>query len=315
MISIIIPVYNNETYISKCVDSLLKQTFQNFEVILINDGSTDNSLQILQDIDFGDIKTTILTQENQGQAVARNAGVRVCSGEFICFIDIDDYIEDTMLEKLYQKQQERNADIVWCDANMVVKDSVVGKLSDTSIHADAMRSAYILNNAGPCRKLIRTSLVKKNALYFPDIRFYEDVAVVPAYGLFAERIDYVDQPLYNYVMHTGSTMHQPKYDKRLENIFDSIQYLQGLFEKSKQTEEDRTCLEYIVIDHLLHSASLRFFAFPGEKKSLIKICAVMRTNYPNWSKNKYYKSQTWKYRLVCQLFYRQRYRLLKLLLK
>lgn len=310
MISVIIPVYQATAFIPICVASLQAQEFRDFELIFVDDGSKDQSLEILQYISMPDVPIHIVTQENQGQGSARNHGITLSTGEFLCFVDIDDYIEPSMLKKLYEKQQSTGADIVWCNAYKVINGTVGGTLDEGMMYSENPVEAYLLNNAGPWRKLIRSSLIKEHDAYFPSIRFYEDVAIVPAYARYAKHIAYLEEPLYDYVMHEGSTMHQKKYDKRLEDIFEALTYLRKQL-GSQMLSEYHEAMEFLHIDHLLHAASLRFFAFPQGKAALQRVCDVMKQEYPNWNHNAYYRQKDWKYRLVCRLFYQKRYWILK----
>lgn len=312
-ISVIIPVYNANIYIKKCIQSLLAQTFRDFEIIFINDGSRDDSLKILQSYDFHDISAEIITQENSGQAAARNRGIEKAAGDFLCFVDIDDYIEPTMLEKLNNRQVETGADIVWCDANKISENGKIQRLDEQMIKSHDAKTSFILNNAGPWRKIVKRTIIQENRLLFPMIRFYEDIAVVPAYALYAHHIEYVDEPLYNYVMHKGSTMHQVVYDSRLENIFESMAILRSHFKG--MNEEEKACLEFIHIDHLLHAASLRFYQFQEGQSALEKVNHVMQEEFPNWQSNPYFKHRGWKYKVICNLFYNQHRWLLNHLLK
>lgn len=314
-VSVIVPVYNAEKYIKRCVESLLAQSFREFEIIFVNDGSTDKSKDMLMQYKEESISIRIVDKENGGQGSARNAGIKEAKSEFLVFVDIDDYVKEDMLLKLYEKQRKTNADIVWCDALKVKADESLGTLDQDVNWTKNDINDYFLNNASPWRKLIRTSLIKENDLYFPNIRFYEDVAVVPAYGLYAKIIAYVSEPLYYYDLHEGSTMHQVKYDKRLECVFEALDILKKHYVDSNISNGYHDALEFIYIDHLLHAASLRFFMFDEGKKELDKIVEVFKKDYPKWMNNVYYKQKGLKYRIICYLFYKKQYWLLNKLLK
>ena len=107
-VSVIVPVFNSENYLEKCLDSILSQTLNDIELILINDGSTDNSLSIIKNYSRKYSNIIYKSKKNEGQAIARNIGIEMATGEFICFVDSDDYIENTMLEKLYKIAKRDN---------------------------------------------------------------------------------------------------------------------------------------------------------------------------------------------------------------
>lgn len=114
-ISIIIPIYNVEQYLPQCLDSIINQTYKNLEIILINDGSTDNSGKICDNYAKVDNRIHVFHKKNEGVSSARNLGLEKCTGDFIGFVDPDDFIELNMYELLYNEQQKTNADIVWCN--------------------------------------------------------------------------------------------------------------------------------------------------------------------------------------------------------
>ena len=114
-ISIIIPIYNVEQYLPQCLDSIINQTYKNLEIILINDGSTDNSGKICDNYAKVDNRIHVFHKKNEGVTSARNLGLDKCTGDFIGFVDPDDFIELNMYEILYNEQQRTNADIVWCN--------------------------------------------------------------------------------------------------------------------------------------------------------------------------------------------------------
>lgn len=313
-VSVIVPVYNAVNIMDTCLQSLLGQTYQDFEMILIDDGSTDESYAKLQEYANTHVNMKVFTQANQGQAVARNVGIGHALGEFVCFVDIDDYVHIDLLSTLVNEQEKTNADIVWCNAFVQQNDKVVGLLDDQMEYHKNEHVQYILNNASPWRKLIKTSILKNKNMQFPRIRYYEDLAVVPTYALQVKRIHYVDTPLYYYLLHEGSTMHQTKYNEKFECIFDALENVYEVFLKENKDEEYHEAIEWLYIDHLLHAASLRFFAF-DKKDCLDQVVSMMNTRYKGYKKNTYYTKKDWKYRLVCSLFMKKRYTILSKLLK
>ena len=114
-VSIIIPVYNVEQYLPKCLDSIINQTLKDIEIICINDGSTDNSLSILKEYASKDDRMIIIDKENKGQGIARNLGIKKAKGKYIGFVDPDDWVDIQMFEKMYNQAQKLNSEIVICD--------------------------------------------------------------------------------------------------------------------------------------------------------------------------------------------------------
>ena len=134
--------------------------------------------------------------------------------------------------------------------------------------------------------------------------------MIPGLVLHTENIGYLDERLYYYVIHENSTMRQPTYNPRLQSIFKVMETLNEKFKNTKYKEE----LEFLYIEHLLHGAVLRFLNYQEGKEDILKISKIMRKEFPLWRRNKYYKTFSWKYKLVCSIAYYKQIGLLKLIL-
>ena len=314
-VSIIIPVYNVEKYLHKCLDSVINQTLKEIEIIVVNDGSKDNSQNIIDDYASKDSRIISLIKKNGGQGSARNYGLKHAKGEFVTFVDSDDYVDFKMCEELYNNAKKNNSDLVFSDC-MCVDENYNYLILDnnTNLEANNLKKKFLISQFGPCFKLIKLDILKKNKLFFPNIRAYEDISIVPAWILFSNNISYLDKKLYYYFIRQGSTMKQIVYNKKLEDIFISLELLFDSFLKNDKLETYNSELEWIYIENLLHAASLRFFKFDNYKKNLDKIIKIMKEKFPKWYKNKYYKKQSIKYKIICTLFYLKKYKLLKLLI-
>lgn len=310
-ISVIVPFFNAEEYLEKCLTSLVNQTLKDIEIVLINDGSIDNSEKIVEKYlkKYSD-KIIYRKKVNEGQGIARNDGIKLSTGEFVSFVDSDDYIDLTMFEKLYNKALEEQSDIVATTGFIEITNGIAID-KKYKFNDDNPLVRYILNNSGPVAKIIKRDIILKNNLFFPKLRAYEDIAIVPLWGIYAKKISYVEESLYHYLIHSGSTMKQIKYNKKLIDIFESLEQLYNKFtiqKKDKYKDE----LEWIYIEHLLHAATLRFLKF-DKISEIKKINSIVKKRFPKWYKNKYYKRQSIKYKIVCMLIYKQHFKLLKLL--
>lgn len=236
-VSVIIAVYNVEKWIRRCLDSLLVQTFKDFEVILVDDGSTDTSGKICDEYASKDKRFRVIHQKNQGVAVARQVGIDNARGEYTIHCDPDDWVEPDMLESLYDEAVRSKADIVFCDYywdkpnGTIVKhvmprasnmDTLTG-LVDGSIHGSL------------CLKLIKRELYKKYGVHFvPSMNYMEDCYVCCAFLMHKEvRIAYVPKALYHYVVHDSSlssALSRKQVDsmilflKTFENVFNEKEY-------------------------------------------------------------------------------------------
>ena len=312
-ISVIVPIYNTEKYLRKCLDSLVNQTLKDIEIILINDGSPDNSENIVSEyLERYPDKIVYRKKKNEGQGVARNLGIKMAKGEFVSFVDSDDYVDVTIFEKLYKKAVESGASLVSTEGLIEVRNNHEIQHGIEFDDNDEYIK-YMLNNSGPVAKIIRKDIIEKNDLYFPKLKAYEDISVVPLWGLNADKISFVNESLYYYLIHEGSTMKQMEYNNKLTHIYDSLDNLYikfGLENRDKYHDE----LEWIFIEHLLHAASLRFLKF-DKRDEVKKIKNIMREKFPKWNKNRYYNRQSIKYKIVCTLIYNNKLSILKLLLK
>lgn len=310
-ISIIVPVYNSEKYLSRCLESLVNQTIKDIEIVVVNDGSTDDSQKIIDGYAEkypGKIKK--IYKQNGGQASARNLGIKNATGEFIAFVDSDDYVELDAYENIVKYMIDKNLDIICFDFYEIIDDEKK-ELKHYFINNEVSSDRkYIISEAGPCNKVIRTSLLIDNKLEFLENRIYEDLAMIPVLGKYTSKIEFLDKKLYYYVIHNNSTMRQVSYNKKIEDIFFVVDKLYNDFIETDYKVE----LEYIYIEHLLHAASLRFLEFKEGEGNIYKIAKIMKEKFPKWRKNKYYRMQSWKYKIICNLAYYKNIKLLKRIL-
>ena len=204
-VSVLIPVYNAENYISKCLESIQSQTFQNFEIICLNDGSTDRSLEILKEWSKKIIKLKIINQDNNGVAVARNRLIKEAKGKYIAFIDADDIVSKNYLYELYNAAEKVNADIVKCFFEEISADG------NTKTNAHCSRMFYKdpennLKDRFVCGyydsvvwgKLFSLDMLRKNKLFFLPGYIAEDFPFVTLSFLLASKIIIVKEVLYYY---------------------------------------------------------------------------------------------------------------------
>ncbi len=308
-ISVIVPVYNVEEYLPKCLDSIINETFKDIEIIVINDGSKDNSEKIIDQYKKKDKRIVALSKENGGQGSARNMGLKKARGEYIVFVDSDDWIEKGMLEHLYNEAINNDSDIVVCDF-FKVNGSVKERQSSFEVHGDSLIQDYILNISGPCWQLIKKSLIIDNELFFPQNIIYEDYAIVPIYALFAKKISYVKKAYYNYLIRSNSTMTQ-KFNNKFYNIIDASYYLLDKLKTYNYPYRDE--YEYLIVNNLLRQTYFRLKDIKEAKKLLNDAALFIKDSYPNFMNNKYVKSQGLKYRIITYLIYKKKYKLLKLI--
>lgn len=248
MISVIIPMYNPGELLSRMIESLLKQTYRDLEILLIDDGSTDNTRQFCNSIIEKDKRFQYFYQENAGVSAARNFGLQKAKGEFIAFLDADDCIDDNYFEELLLACQ--NADIAVCDVSV---ENEHGKIiSRFSLQNQILPSTEALNyllkrqniNSGPCAKLFRSSVIGN--CQFPSLSVYEDILFVVQIFLNARSINITNRTAYHYYQNSQSAMHQA-VQKLPMDIVTATDAIMAFIIKRKDLDE--RCI-YITLSHL-----------------------------------------------------------------
>jgi len=308
-LSIVVPIYNVEKYLDKCIKSLLDQDFKNYEILLINDGSTDNSEELcLKYASKYKKKIKYFYKENGGLSSARNYGLERAVGEYVFFVDSDDYIVPNCLSKIIRKVDGKDI-LVFNYYNIYDDKKEVYETFDVNIKSPVNK--YLISSPSACNKIFKISLFKENNITFPDKLFYEDLATVPALCCFTNKIVYDKAAYYCYLQRSGSIMHQKKYDSRVENIFKVLETLESRLSKDFK-EKHHQEIEYIYIWHLLRNASLRFLDF-DKKDMLLKVNNIIKAKFPKWNKNKYYMNYDIKRKIMCTLIMTKQYKLVQLL--
>ena len=254
-LSIIIPVYNVEKYLEECLDSVLNQTLKETEIICIDDGSTDNSLNILKEYSKKDKRVKIITKENGGQASARNLGIKEAQGEYIAFVDSDDFIEPEMFEKLYTKSKDNKLDLAMCkialydneteEINTLAWYYMLGVFrdfkKDVFSHKDTKEFTCEIS-VTPYNKIYKTSLIKDNNILFPEGLIFEDEKFFYDVYLRAKRVSIVDEFLYYYrTNRKGSTVDIAK-ESDYTDLITIFKQIRETFKETKNYEDYKVLL-------------------------------------------------------------------------
>lgn len=247
VISVIVPVWNVEKYLSQCLDSILCQTFSNFELICVNDGSTDNSRKILEKYQLSDSRIKIVNKKNGGLSSARNAGMKVAQGDFYSFIDSDDWVAPDMLEKLYDNISKFNSDIAFCkvhqfneaenkidDSNPYYTLDYFDETFDNRAFSYKDTKPFIMDVCVTAwNKLYRKSFIDKCNAWFPEGLIFEDGPFFFSIFFKAERISLVRDFLYYYrINRKGSII--DKAGKKFLNLIDVINIM---YEKASSADD------------------------------------------------------------------------------
>lgn len=228
-ISIIMPVYNAGEFLLKSINSLVNQTYKNIEIICINDGSKDNSLQILQDFTKKDSRIKIFDQQNSGPAKARNLGLENASGDYIMFCDADDWYEPTMIEEMLNAITQNNVDFAMCDCNVIEEKNHNRSGGDINYHKLNNFGLYQLDdnhklniNVVLWNKIFKKSVIDKYDIKFPIGYESDDLAFIYQYLSVSKTFYGLNKQLYNYRLLANSIMGKFLSNKSNDKIFDVI---------------------------------------------------------------------------------------------
>lgn len=311
-VSVIVPVYGVERYIIKCINSIISQTFKDFEVIVINDGSLDNSIKLIEE-NFNDDRIKIYNKKNGGSASAKNYGVKKSTGEYLFFVDGDDFIEKDCLYNMYNKAIKKNVNLVLCDYYKYFENDSKEYQSIIPFYEKSNTKCSVISMPGPVCKLVKKEIFEKYDIKFLENHCFEDNAIMPYLSAVCGDFEYINKPYYYYLQREGSALNKSTYSKSWEDIFSSLKHLYNKFEESDLLNEFHDEVEYIYIEYLLHGANLRFVNFKEGIKNIKIVTKIMKQKFPNWRKNKYYKKHDIKYKIMVNLFYFNQIKLINLL--
>ena len=246
-ISVIVPVYNVEQLMQKCIASILGQTFTDFELILVDDGSTDNSGILCDRYGKEDMRVRVFHQKNRGASAARNTGIDAAQGRYIAFIDSDDFVPADYLEQLLVTAGERY-DLAICPC---LRPQHADKQADEDFCVDfdnpspaekekfnKLFVSYILH--GPCSKLYRRDIIEENGIRFPvEIKQGEDCVFVFSYLRYCKALRFRSKPVYFYYENQGSMTHQVRKDRFTNGLAVNTVYINCIDEKLFMTDEIR----------------------------------------------------------------------------
>lgn len=287
-ISIIVPIYNAEKYLNKCLDSLINQTKKELEFILINDGSTDTSEEIIKN--YKDNRIKYFKNKNQGIGKTRNFGISKAQGKYLMFLDSDDYLALDACEKLYDKAEKEKLDIVMNDFIKIFDDGRKEYIKQPNFKNSSLKNNpnIISENLSPWAKLYSTKLIKENNIKFVEDLKYEDAPFVIEALDKANNIGKINEALNYYVIHGNSET--TVLDKRVFDILKIVdiirKYSQGK-EYLKEKIDELTVR--IITNYTIQQRNQK------EKETAIKFIDkafdYLKKEIPDYKNNKYYKNR------------------------
>ena len=269
LISIIVPAYNVEKYISKCIESLINQTYKNIEIIIINDGSRDNTENIIKK--FKDKRIKYYKNVNQGIGKTRNFGIDKSNGEFLMFIDSDDFLDIRACEILHNKIKEEKLDLVICDFYKIYDKELINII-----------------NLSPWNKMYKSNLIKDNNIRFIENKKYEDVPFLAKALVCSRKIGKVDECLNYYAIHDSSET--TIRDRRCFDIFDILDIVKKEYSSLDYMKEELNKLIVFVVTNYTIQQRVQI------DKEIInefidKAFIYLKENVPDYKEKKYYPNK------------------------
>lgn len=313
LVSVIVPIYNVETYLSRCIESLVNQTYPTVEILLVDDCSTDDSIKIAQEYaqQYPDKCKLIRHEENKGQAAARNSGIVSASGDWLTFVDSDDWVTLDYVQTLVETADRELADVVlsgiyyYYNADNYREVSPFGDLTTKPSRGEIIA----LSRSYPCTRLFRKSLFIENEIWFPDeLRRAEDMATIIPVMTHAKKIAIIRKPMYFYFQRLTSTSNQ-NFDKVDVNFYPKA--VNRMIELSAPGYEIE--LEYRAISELLYGMVTIMLRAKYPKKDILAHIDRFCLKYPNWRKNPYLPKMEKAKRIFVKSAGKRQYILIKLL--
>ena len=292
--SVIVPVYNVEAYLEKCVQSILRQTEQNFELLLVDDGSTDSSGQLCEELAKKDSRIRVIHQENQGLGGARNTGIREAKGDWLLLVDSDDWIEPEILEKSLEAGLREEADMVMFPFRSVDEEGRELAVFRENVPLDRAlslkeRKDVLLTAPVAWNKLYRTAFFRETGLAYPSRVWYEDIRTTPKLMALARRMVFLGDIGYNYLQRQGSIMNSGKVARNVE-IIEAFDDILPWFREHGLFAEYRQELEHLTVAHILLTSSVRVLRMDHKNPLLRKFRAYVEREFPTYRGNPYNKT-------------------------
>ncbi|MCI8466474.1 MAG: glycosyltransferase family 2 protein [Lachnospiraceae bacterium] len=299
LITIIIPAYNGERTIGKCLDSIIRQSYKKIEIMVINDGSSDHTQEICESYAKRDSRIRVLSQKNQGVSAARNTGIRHATGEYLAFVDADDYIAPDMIQVLYQMYaQNQELGLAICGYDEITNEgcrNVEIRSGKQMSGIEFLRNLFRMDSIKGflCNKLFRAEIVKTYEIWLEEtIYVCEDLLFCCQYGMHIQTAEYSEQTLYHYVLMDSSATRSGFSQKRFTALLAFRKMQEMTRRLSDESLNENLDAHYIIICIQLAKRILKQYrSFRGPEME--QILVVMKTM--DWS---FLRSDwNWKYKL------------------
>ena len=291
-VSVIVPFYNVENYIEKCLETLVNQNLEDIEIILVNDGSKDRSKIIVDKfLKQYPEKIVYLEKENGGLSDARNYAIPHAKGEYIAFLDSDDYVEKTMYKDMYELAKKENSDMVECDFYWEYPDKNKRK-EDKGVIYNGKKEMLEKVRVVAWNKLIKKEILEKSGVLFPKGLRYEDVEFTYKLVPYLDKVSFLKKPCIHYIQREGSI--SKNQNERNKEIFQVLDNVIKFYKENNLYDEYKDELEYVYVRYAFCSSLLRIVKIKDEniQSELLELTwRKVNETFPNWKQNTVLKSK------------------------
>lgn len=288
-ISFIVPIYNVEPYLARCVDSLLNQTYENVEIILVDDCSPDNSRSIMEAYSEKDSRVKCIFQpENMGVSAARNKGLEAATGDWIAFCDGDDWYLPEFCEEMLKSAEENNSDFIICNYQLVSDNGPSVTVDSVSAIKDdlSVKNVIACGSVSSCCHLFKKELFRlSNAVYPEGIGHSEELPVIPVLAKYSQKISIVDKALYCYYQRGGEVSASNSTADYEDQLLVSISKMEEALGEDYKPE-----ILFHITYHLFYGEILRMCKRGESKEKISQRIKKYEMQYPLYYKSPYYKN-------------------------
>ena len=297
LLSVIVPVYNVEAYLRENLESLVHQDADSYELIMVNDGSTDNSYSILEEYASRYPFIRLIDKENGGISSARNAGIKAATGKYLGFIDSDDFVAHNYVSSMVNKALEEDSEIVVCDL-----ETWYGENDSRNYIMKGLNKNYpdlpegkriFLSPLFAWNKIYRRDFFLAQDIFYEEGTWYEDLEVTLFMAVRAKKISYIEKALIHYRQRENSVM--SSRSRKCLDIFNVLRKIYDRFESYGLLNEYHDELEYLFIENLLVYGGFRLLVLDDYKDIFDHVKEFLKMFFPNYKKNPYLKDLNKKY--------------------
>lgn len=318
LVSIVVPVYNIEKYIGRCIESLLGQTYEELEIILVDDGGTDKSADICDEYAKRYSSVSVVHKTNGGLSDARNKGAEKARGKYLFFVDGDDTVSPCMVEKTVQCAEKLDADMVIFDYESIEEETGRRDLYHFGLPEDqafTMKDCpeVLIKSPSAWSRMYKKEFWDRTGIRYPIGLHYEDLATTPRFLLNAGRIGYVGEPFYYYMLRQGSIMRNHNFERSYKDRTYVLDYLLEYFKGQNAQEQYKSELGYLIFEHGYFVPSKEIILADEKSPWLSEFREYAFLRNPDMLSNPYLSLLSGKDKILLHLMNRKLYKVMNLL--